>query len=122
MLDNSFNAKSKISRIKFNDIVFDNAFKVYSKNELKTREFLSPNLIKSLLNIRNKLNFIVKVSYVFSSENLFIFLKDKQEIFSDLEFEHAYEISNLEVSKKGFKKYQDEVLELLILFDEFINL
>lgn len=62
------------------------------------------------------------MSYVFSGENLFIFLKDKQEIFSDLEFEHAYEISNLEISKKCFRKYQDEILELLSLFDEFINL
>ncbi|MCZ6172219.1 DUF3137 domain-containing protein [Campylobacter ureolyticus] len=122
VLDNSFNAKSKISRIKFDDIAFDDAFKVYSKNELKTREFLSSNLRNSLLKTRNKLNFSAKVSYVFSSENLFIFLKDKQEIFSDLEFEHAYEISNLEISKKGFKKYQDEVLELLSLFNEFINL
>ncbi|MCZ6155881.1 DUF3137 domain-containing protein [Campylobacter ureolyticus] len=118
VLDNSFNTKSKISRIKFDDIAFDDAFKVYSKNELKTRGFLSPNLINSLLKTRNKLNYSVKVSYVFSGENLFIFLKDKQEIFSDLEFEHAYEISNLEISKNGFKKYQDEVLELLRFYDK----
>lgn len=99
----------KYKEIKTNDIEFDNQFNVFVEKELDVSNILTPNIIKKIKEINNKLK--LKIFICFIDNKICVLLENKKDLFEP----NIYKNINLEVEKNKILNQIKSIIELLDL-------